>query len=207
KPPKTTATAKGEVGPAGTSKNIILYIISKISASGGTGDTIAYAGAAIENPSKQARMTTPNKSLEMVARLRMMHPAKTTVHLLQGQRYETKGEDWHKAVAYWKTLKTDEGATFDVEYSFDAADIESIITYGPNPGMGIKVKDRIPSADGLEGSNKKTFLKALDYMGFQPGEPMKGKKIDYVFVGSCTNARIEDLRSVAHCVKGKKIAV
>ncbi len=93
-----------------------------------------------------------------------------------------------------------------MEYFFDAADIEPMITYGTNPGMGIKVKDRIPSADGLEGSNKKTFLKALDYMGFQPGEPMKGKKIDYVFVGSCTNGRIEDLRSVAHFVKGKKKA-
>ena len=103
-------------------------------------------------------------------------------------------------------MKTDEDATFDVEYAFDAADIEPMITYGTNPGMGIKVKDSIPSADGLEGSNKKTFLKALDYMGFQPGEPMKGKKIDYVFVGSCTNGRIEDLRSVAQFVKGKKKA-
>lgn len=206
KPKKMRITVNGELGPGVTSKDIILYIISKISASGGTGYFIEYAGSAIENLSMEARMTICNMSIEMGARGGLIAPDETTFNFLQGKRYAPKGEDWDKAVAYWKTLKTDEGATFDVEYSFDAADIEPMITYGTNPGMGIKVKDRIPSADGLEGSNKKTFLKALDYMGFQPGEPMKGKKIDYVFVGSCTNGRIEDLRSVAHFVKGKKKA-
>ena len=206
KPKKMRITVNGELGPGVTSKDIILYIISKISASGGTGYFIEYAGSAIENLSMEARMTICNMSIEMGARGGLIAPDETTFNFLQGKRYAPKGEDWDKAVAYWKTLKTDEGATFDVEYFFDAADIEPMITYGTNPGMGIKVKDRIPSADGLEGSNKKTFLKALDYMGFQPGEPMKGKKIDYVFVGSCTNGRIEDLRSVAHFVKGKKKA-
>jgi len=206
KPKKMRITVNGELGPGVTSKDIILYIISKISASGGTGYFIEYAGSAIENLSMEARMTICNMSIEMGARGGLIAPDETTFSFLEGKRYAPKGEDWEKAVAYWKTLKTDEGATFDVEYSFDAADIEPMITYGTNPGMGIKVKDNIPSADGLEGSNKKTFLKALDYMGFQPGDPIKGKKIDYVFVGSCTNGRIEDLRAVANFVKGKKKA-
>jgi 3-isopropylmalate/(R)-2-methylmalate dehydratase large subunit len=206
KPKKMRITVNGELGPGVTSKDIILYIISKISASGGTGYFLEYAGSAIESLSMEARMTICNMSIEMGARGGLIAPDETTFNFLKGKRYAPKGEEWDKAVAYWKTLKTDEGATFDVEYSFDAADIEPMITYGTNPGMGIKVKDSIPSADGLEGSNKKTFLKALDYMGFQPGEPMKGKKIDYVFVGSCTNGRIEDLRSVAQFVKGKKKA-
>lgn len=206
KPKKMRITVNGELGPGVTSKDIILYIISKISASGGTGYFIEYAGSAIENLSMEARMTICNMSIEMGARGGLIAPDETTFSFLEGKRYAPKGEDWEKAVAYWKTLKTDEGATFDVEYSFDAADIEPMITYGTNPGMGIKVKENIPSADGLEGSNKKTFLKALDYMGFQPGDPIKGKKIDYVFVGSCTNGRIEDLRAVANFVKGKKKA-
>jgi len=206
KPKKMRITVNGELGPGVTSKDIILYIISKISASGGTGYFIEYAGSTIENLSMEARMTICNMSIEMGARGGLIAPDETTFEFLKGKRYAPQGADWDKAVTHWKTLKTDEGATFDVEYSFDAADIEPMITYGTNPGMGIKVKERIPSADALEGSNKTTFLKALDYMGFQPGEPMKGKKIDYVFVGSCTNGRIEDLRSVAQFVKGKKKA-
>lgn len=206
KPKKMRITVNGELGPGVTSKDIILYIISKISASGGTGYFIEYAGSTIENLSMEARMTICNMSIEMGARGGLIAPDETTFEFLKGKRYAPQGADWDKAVTHWKTLKTDEGATFDVEYSFDAADIEPMITYGTNPGMGIKVKERIPSADALEGSNKTTFLKALDYMGFQPGEPMRGKKIDYVFVGSCTNGRIEDLRSVAQFVKGKKKA-
>ncbi|HLT06002.1 MAG TPA: 3-isopropylmalate dehydratase large subunit [Cyclobacteriaceae bacterium] len=206
KPKKMRITVNGELGPGVTSKDIILYIISKISASGGTGYFIEYAGSAIENLSMEARMTICNMSIEMGARGGLIAPDETTFLFLKGKRYAPKDEAWDKAVAYWKTLKTDEGATFDMEYIFDAADIEPMITYGTNPGMGIKIKDHIPSAEGLEGSNKKTFLKALDYMGFQPGEPMKGKKVDYVFVGSCTNGRIEDLRAVAQFVKGKKKA-
>lgn len=206
KPKKMRITVNGELGPGVTSKDIILYIISKISASGGTGYFIEYAGSAIENLSMEARMTICNMSIEMGARGGLIAPDETTFSFLKGKRYAPKDEAWDKAVAYWKTLKTDEGATFDMEYIFDAADIEPMITYGTNPGMGIKIKDHIPSAEGLEGSNKKTFLKALDYMGFQPGEPMKGKKVDYVFVGSCTNGRIEDLRAVAQFVKGKKKA-
>jgi len=206
KPKKMRITVNGELGKGVTSKDIILYIISKISASGGTGYFLEYAGSAIENLSMEARMTICNMSIEMGARGGLIAPDKTTFDFLEGKKYAPKGEDWDKAVAYWKTLKTDDGAEFDVEYVYDAADIEPMITYGTNPGMGIKVRESIPTTDGMEGSNKNTFLKSLEYMGFQPGQPMKGKKIDYVFVGSCTNGRIEDLRSVAQFVKGKKKA-
>lgn len=206
KPKKMRITVDGSLGKGVTSKDIILYIISKISASGGTGYFLEYAGSAIESLSMEARMTICNMSIEMGARGGMIAPDETTFNYLKGKRYSPKGADWDEAVEHWKTLKTDDGAEFDMEYHFDAADIEPMITYGTNPGMGVKVKDNIPSLDGLEGNNKTTFLKSLDYMGFRPGDPMVGKKIDYVFVGSCTNGRIEDIRSVAAFVKGKKKA-
>jgi 3-isopropylmalate/(R)-2-methylmalate dehydratase large subunit len=206
KPKKMKITVNGELAKGVTSKDIILYIIAKISASGGTGYFIEYAGSAIENLSMEARMTICNMSIEMGARGGLIAPDQVTFDYLEGKKYAPKGEDWEKAVAYWKTLKTDEGATFDLEYEFDAADIAPMITYGTNPGMGIKVKSSIPSADGLEGSNKTTYLKSLEYMGFSPGELIEGKLVDYVFVGSCTNGRIEDIREVAHFVKGKKKA-
>lgn len=206
KPKKMRITVDGELGKGVTSKDIILYIISKISASGGTGYFLEYAGSAIRNLSMEARMTICNMSIEMGARGGLIAPDETTFEYLKGKQYAPKGEDWDKAVAYWKTLKSDEGATFDLEYSYDAADIEPMITYGTNPGMGVKVKDMIPTTEGMEGSEKKSYLKSLEYMGFNPGEAMKGKKVDYVFVGSCTNGRIEDIRSVANFVKGKKKA-
>lgn len=206
KPKKMRITVDGELGKGVTSKDIILYIISKISASGGTGYFLEYAGSAIRNLSMEARMTICNMSIEMGARGGLIAPDETTFEYLKGKQYAPKGEEWYKAVAYWKTLKTDDGATFDLEYSYDAADIEPMITYGTNPGMGIKVKDMIPTTEGMEGSEKKSYLKSLEYMGFNPGEAMKGKKVDYVFVGSCTNGRIEDIRSVANFVKGKKKA-
>jgi 3-isopropylmalate/(R)-2-methylmalate dehydratase large subunit len=203
---KMRITVDGELGKGVTSKDIILYIISKISASGGTGYFIEYAGSAIRNLSMEARMTICNMSIEMGARGGLIAPDETTFNYLNGKQYAPKGEAWDKAVAHWKTLKTDDGAIFDLEYSYDAADIEPMITYGTNPGMGVKVKDTIPTTEGMEGSEKKSYLKSLEYMGFQPGEAMKGKKVDYVFVGSCTNGRIEDIRSVANFVKGKKKA-
>lgn len=206
KPKKMRITVDGEMGKGVTSKDIILYIISKISASGGTGYFLEYAGSAIRNLSMEARMTICNMSIEMGARGGLIAPDETTFEYLKGKQYCPQGEDWDKAVAYWKTLKTDDGATFDLKYSYDAADIEPMITYGTNPGMGIKVKDMIPTTEGMEGSEKKSYLKSLEYMGFQPGEAMKGKKVDYVFVGSCTNGRIEDIRSVANFVKGKQKA-
>lgn len=206
KPKKMRITVDGELGKGVTSKDIILYIISKISAAGATGYFVEYAGSAIQNLSMEARMTICNMSIEMGARGGVIAPDETTFNYLKGKQYAPKGEEWDKAVANWKSLRTDDGAVFDKEYHFDGADIEPMITYGTNPGMGIKVKDRIPTAEGLEGSNKTSFLKSLDYMGFNPGEAIKGKKVDYVFVGSCTNGRIEDIRAVADFVRGKKKA-
>ncbi|GAB3018783.1 3-isopropylmalate dehydratase large subunit [Cyclobacterium sediminis] len=206
KPKKMRITIDGELGKGVTSKDIILYIIAQISASGGTGYFIEYAGSAIRSLSMEARMTICNMSIEMGARGGLIAPDETTFEYLKGKQYSPKGEEWDKAVAHWKTLQTDEGATFDVEYQYDAADIEPMITYGTNPGMGVKVRGNIPTTDGMNESENKSYIKSLDYMGFQPGEAMEGKKIDYVFVGSCTNGRIEDLRSVAQFVKGKQKA-
>lgn len=203
---KMRITVDGELGDGVTSKDIILYIIAKISAAGATGYFVEYAGSAIESLSMEARMTICNMSIEMGARGGLIAPDETTFDYLKGKQYAPKGEEWEKAVAYWKSLRTDDGAVFDKEYHFDAADIEPMITYGTNPGMGIKVKGNIPSTEGMEGSNKTSYLKSLDYMGFAPGEAIQGKKVDFVFVGSCTNGRIEDIRSVANYVKGKKKA-
>ncbi|AFL83079.1 3-isopropylmalate dehydratase, large subunit [Belliella baltica DSM 15883] len=203
---KMRITVDGELGAGVTSKDIILYIIAKISAAGATGYFVEYAGSAIESLSMEARMTICNMSIEMGARGGLIAPDETTFDYLKGKQYAPKGEEWDKAVSYWRSLKTDDGAVFDKEYHFDAADIEPMITYGTNPGMGIKVKGNIPSTEGMEGSNKSSYLKSLDYMGFAPGEAIQGKKVDFVFVGSCTNGRIEDIRSVANYVKGKKKA-
>ena len=206
KPKKMRITVDGTLGRGVSSKDIILYIIAQISASGGTGYFIEYAGSAIRSLSMEARMTICNMSIEMGARGGLIAPDKTTFDYLEGKDFAPKGEEWDKAVAYWKTLKTDEGAEFDLEYHYNAEDIEPMITYGTNPGMGVKVRESIPTTEGMKESVKKSYIKSLDYMGFKPGEPMKGKKIDYVFVGSCTNGRIEDLRTVAEFVKGKKKA-
>ncbi|SEJ19852.1 3-isopropylmalate/(R)-2-methylmalate dehydratase large subunit [Cyclobacterium xiamenense] len=206
KPKKMRITVDGELGPGVSSKDIILYIIAQISASGGTGYFIEYAGSAIRSLSMEARMTICNMSIEMGARGGLIAPDETTFAYLKGKDFAPKGDAWDQAVAHWKTLQTDDGAEFDLEYQYNAVDIEPMITYGTNPGMGVKVKDSIPTTDGMKESVKKSYLKSLEYMGFKPGEPMKGKKIDYVFVGSCTNGRIEDLRTVANFVKGKKKA-
>lgn len=203
---KMRITIDGVAGPGVTSKDLILYVIAQISAAGATGYFVEYAGSAIQSLSMEARMTVCNMSIEMGARGGLIAPDETTFEYLKGKQYSPKGEEWDKAVAYWKTLKTDEGAVFDKEYHFDAADIEPMITYGTNPGMGIKVLGNIPTTDGMEGSNKTSYLKSLAYMGFEPGEAIKGKKVDFVFVGSCTNGRIEDIRSVAAFVKGHKKA-
>jgi 3-isopropylmalate/(R)-2-methylmalate dehydratase large subunit len=197
---------EGVLGKGVTSKDIILYIISKISAAGATGYFVEYAGSTIRSLSMEARMTICNMSIEMGARGGLIAPDETTFAYLKGKRYTPKGADWDAAVAYWKTLTTDEGAVFDKELLFDATDIEPMITYGTNPGMGIKVIGSIPTTEGMEGSNKDSYLKSLDYMGFAPGEKVQGKQVDYVFVGSCTNGRIEDIRSVAQFVKGHKKA-
>ena len=153
----------------------------------------------------EGRMTLCNLSIESGARGGMIAPDQTTFDYIKGREKAPEGEKWDELVAYWQTLKTDEGATFDTEYTFDAADIEPMITYGTNPGMGVGVTQKIPSITEAK-ENEVTYLKALEYMDFKPEEPMLGKKVDYVFVGSCTNGRIEDFRAFASIIKGRKKA-
>ncbi len=206
KPKKMRINVEGKTGKGVTAKDIILYIIAKITASGGTGYFIEYAGSAIRSLSMEGRMTICNMSIESGARGGLIAPDETTFAYIKGRKFAPKGTEFDKAVEKWKTLKTDADAVFDVELTYDAADIEPMITYGTNPGMGAKISSRIPSAKDIEAGNLVTFNKALDYMGFKQDEPIIGKTVDYVFVGSCTNGRIEDLREVAEFVKGRKKA-
>lgn len=197
KPKKMRITVDGTVGAGVAAKDIVLYIISKISASGGTGYFIEFAGSAIRSLTMEGRMTICNMSIECGARGGIIAPDATTFEYVKTRENAPKGEAWDRAVAYWKTLPTDADATFDKEYHFDAADIEPMITYGTNPGMGMGITESIPA-----GSDPK----ALEYMGFAAGEKLLGKPVDYVFVGSCTNGRIEDFRTFAAAVKGRKKA-
>lgn len=206
KPKKMRITVNGELGKGVTAKDIALYIISKISTSGGTGHFIEYAGSAITGLSMEGRMTLCNLSIESGARGGMIAPDETTFEYIKGREFAPKCEEWEKALSEWKELESDEGAVFDTEYTYDAADIEPMITYGTNPGMGIGVTRNIPLSEGLEGTDKSTYLKSLQYMGYHEGEAMKGKQVDYVFLGSCTNGRIEDFRAFAQFVKGKQKA-
>ncbi|MBN1769417.1 MAG: 3-isopropylmalate dehydratase large subunit [Prolixibacteraceae bacterium] len=206
KPKKMRITVNGDLKPGVTAKDIALYIIAKLSTSGGTGHFIEYAGTTFKQLSMEGRMTVCNLSIESGARGGLIAPDETTFEYVKGRKYAPKGEEWDKALAYWKTLKTDDNAVFDTEYTFDAADIEPMITYGTNPGMGIKISENIPTSDGLKGNDKKSFQKSLEYMGFKEGEPILGKPVDYVFLGSCTNGRIEDFRVFTEYVKGKKKA-
>ncbi|WP_247237042.1 3-isopropylmalate dehydratase large subunit [Telluribacter sp. SYSU D00476] len=205
KPKKMRITVNGALGKGVTPKDVTLYIIAKLTSAGATGYFVEYAGDVFENMTMEGRMTVCNMSIEMGARGGMVAPDQTTFNYLNGREQSPKGEAWDKAVAYWQTLKTDEGATFDKEYVFDAADIEPMITYGTNPGMGMGISKSIPTAEEVEGG-KATYDKALNYMGFDESESMIGKQVDYVFIGSCTNGRIEDFRAFASIVKGRKKA-
>jgi 3-isopropylmalate/(R)-2-methylmalate dehydratase large subunit len=205
RPKKMRILINGDVNKSVLPKDVILYIISKISASGATGYFVEYAGSVFEDMSMEGRMTVCNMSIEMGARGGMIAPDQTTIDYIKGREFAPKGEEFDNLVKYWQTLKTDEGATFDKEYVFNASDIEPMITYGTNPGLGIPISRPIPQPEEvLDG--KASYLKALDYMDFQVGESMIGKKIDYVFLGSCTNGRIEDFRQFASIVKGRKKA-
>jgi 3-isopropylmalate/(R)-2-methylmalate dehydratase large subunit len=196
----------GTLGKGVSAKDIILFIIAKISAAGGTGYFVEYAGSAIRALSMEARMTICNMSIEMGARGGMIAPDQTTFDYVKGKEFAPKGAKYDEAVAYWKTLFSDADAKFDKEYSWSAEEITPMITYGTNPGMGIGVSSPIPTEDSMEESNKATFRKALEYMDFKAGESLIGKQVNYVFIGSCTNSRIEDLREVAAFLKGKKKA-
>ncbi len=204
KPKKMRITVNGKVGKGVLPKDVILYIISKLTAAGATGYFVEYAGDVFEQMTMEGRMTVCNMSIEMGARGGIIAPDETTYAYLKGRDLSPKGEAWDKAVAYWKTLKTDEGAKFDVEHHYDAADIEPMITFGTNPGMGLGITEHIPL--GENGTGKATYEKSLDYMGFHEDDGMIGKKVDYVFIGSCTNGRIEDFRAFASIVKGRKKA-
>jgi len=200
KPKKMLIKVNGKLGKGVTSKDLILYIISKISASGGTGYFIEYAGEAFTSLSMEGRMTVCNMSIECGARGGLIAPDETTFNYLKDRQFAPKGEEWNKKLAYWKTLYSDKDATFDKVLTFDAADIEPQITYGTNPGMGMGITQNVPVQDDI------TYKKALEYMKVEAGKSILDTPVDYVFVGSCTNGRIEDLRQFTEAVKGKKKA-
>ncbi len=206
KPKLMRINVEGELKKGVVSKDIVLYILSKISASGATGYAVEFAGSAIRSLSMEARMTICNMSIEMGARSGMIAPDETTFSYVKGREFAPKAEAWEEKVSEWKQLYSDADASFDAEHFFDAADIQPMITYGTNPGMGIGVTDRIPTKENINDTDKSGLEKSLAYMGLEQDAPIKGQKVDYVFIGSCTNSRIEDLRMVAGFVKGKKKA-
>ena len=205
KPKSMRINVEGELRPGVCSKDIILHIISKIGTGGGTGHFVEFAGSAIRSLSMEARMSICNMSIEMGARGGMIAPDQTTFDYLKGREFAPKGKAWDEAVERWNALRSDPDAVFDKEITFNAAEIEPMITYGTNQSMGVAVGGVIPEAPD-DAAARVSFDKALDYMGFHAGEKMEGKKVDYVFVGSCTNGRIEDLRAFASIVKGRKKA-
>ncbi len=205
KPKKMRINVNGVLSKAVSPKDVGLYIIAQLTTSGATGYFVEYAGDVFENMTMEGRMTVCNLSIEMGARGGMIAPDEKTFEYIKGRAMTPKGAAWDKAMTYWETLSTDADAAFDKEYNFEASDIEPMITYGTNPGMGIGISQNIPLAENVEGG-KATYDKSLAYMGYAENEPMLGKKIDYVFVGSCTNGRIEDFRAFASIIKGKKKA-
>ena len=205
KPKKMRISIDGSLNHGVTPKDVALFIISKLTTSGATGYFVEYAGEVFEQLSMEGRMTVCNLSIEMGARGGMIAPDKKTFEYIKGREFTPQGTNWDKATAYWETLYTDEGATFDKELTFDGTEIDPMITFGTNPGMGMSITKAIPTADSVQGGAA-TYKKSLDYMGFAEGESMIGKPIDFVFIGSCTNGRIEDFRAFASIVKGNKRA-
>lgn len=206
KPKSMRININGKLGKGVTAKDVALYLMSKLTTSGATGYFVEYAGQVVRDMSMEGRLTLCNLSIEMGARGGFVAPDETTFEYIKGREYAPKGADWDKAVEYWKTLKSGDDAVFDKELNFDGADIEPRITYGTNPGMGIGITGSVPTLDKIDENGKASFLKSLDYMGFKPGEKLAGHKVDYVFLGACTNGRIEDFRAFASIVKGKKKA-
>ncbi len=205
KPKKMRININGALGKGVTTKDVALFIISQVTASGATGYFVEYAGDVFSNMSMEGRMTVCNLSIEMGARGGMIAPDETTFAYLNGREKAPKGAAWDTAVAYWKTLKTDDNATFDYELTFEASQIEPQITYGTNPGLGTGITRSIPKASEVK-DGEASYKKSLAYMGFEENEPIIGKRVDYVFLGSCTNGRIEDFRAFASIVKGRKKA-
>jgi 3-isopropylmalate/(R)-2-methylmalate dehydratase large subunit len=205
KPKQMRINIEGDLNNGVLSKDIILHIISKITSSGATGYFVEYAGSAIRRLSMEARMTICNMSIEMGARGGMIAPDETTFEYIKGREFAPTGDQWHAKLSYWKELVTDEGAVFDKEIDINASDIEPMITYGTNPGLGIAINGLIPRIENIEDEGeRKNIVKSLEYMGLQGGSPLLGMPVQHIFIGSCTNSRIEDLRLVASVVKGKK---
>lgn len=203
KPKSMRITINGRLGKGVVAKDVALYLMSRLKNSGATGYFVEYSGDVVRNLSMESRLTLCNLSIEMGARGGFVAPDETTFEYIKGKEYAPQGADWDKAVAYWKTLYSGDDAVFDKELSFDGADIEPRITYGTNPGMGIGITEHIPTENEIPESSKASFHKALRYMDFQPGQPLQGHPIDYVFLGACTNGRIEDFRAFASIVKGR----
>ncbi|MDR2921236.1 MAG: 3-isopropylmalate dehydratase large subunit [Tannerella sp.] len=206
KPKTMRITVDGKLKDGVTAKDVALYIISRMTTGGATGYFVEYAGEVIRNTTMEERLTICNLSIEMGARGGMIAPDEVTFEYLKGREFAPKGDEWEKALAYWRTLRSDDDAVFDKEISFKAEDIEPMITYGTNPGMGMGINDSIPTLENIDEAGHISFEKSLDYMGFKAGEKIIGKPIDYVFLGSCTNGRIEDFRAFTKFVKGKKKA-
>ena len=206
KPKSMRISVEGKLGKGVTAKDVALYIMSKMSTSGATGYFVEYSGSAIRSLSMEGRLTLSNLSIEMGARGGFIAPDEVTFEYLKGREHAPKGADWDKAVAEWKTLRSGDDAVFDKEIVFDAADIEPMVTYGTNPGMGMGISSTIPAIEDIPESSRESFSRALDYMQFAPGDSLKGKKVDYVFCGSCTNGRIEDFRAFASIAAGRKKA-
>ena len=200
KPKSLRVTVNGTLRSGVLPKDVILYIISQLGTNAGTGYFCEYAGDVFEDMSMEGRMTVCNMSIEMGARGGMIAPDQTTFDYIQDRKFAPKGEAFHESVAYWQTLPTDEGAEFDKEYFFDASEIDPMLTYGTNPGMGIKINGNIPKI------NDSSFKKSLEYMNFEAGASLLNTPVNYVFIGSCTNSRIEDFRIAAHYIKGRKKA-
>ncbi len=205
KPKKMRININGELGLGVTPKDVALFIISKLTTSGATGYFVEYAGDVFRNMTMEGRMTVCNLSIEMGARGGIIAPDKKTFNYIKGRLFTPKGDAWNTAMKYWETLSTDEDAVFDKELSFNSSEIEPMITYGTNPGMGTGISKTIPNAEEIDGGVA-TYKKSLNYMGFNEGDSMIGKPVDYVFLGSCTNGRIEDFRAFASIVKGRKKA-
>ena len=204
--PKTLEVrVTGKLAPGVTAKDIILALCAKIGVGGATGYVIEYTGSAIRDLSMQGRMTVCNMSIEAGARAGMIAPDEKTFEFIEGREFAPKGADWDAAVARWKQLPSDPGATYDSLVEIDAASLTPMITYGTNPGMGMGVTESTPLASAFEGSERAAYVKAMEYMGIEPGESLLGHKVDVVFIGSCTNSRIEDLRDAASVFKGRKV--
>jgi len=206
KPQTMRIRIEGVLGEGVTAKDVALYVIAKMTTAGATGYFVEYAGSAVRGLSMEGRLTLCNLSIEMGARGGMIAPDETTFAYVKGREYAPEGEAWDKALAYWRTLKSNDDAVFDREVWFRAEDIEPMITYGTNPGMGIAITQAVPFVESIPEAGRASYRKSLAYMNFREGEALTGKPVDYVFLGSCTNGRVEDFRMFASIVRGRRKA-